>query len=107
MERAFGVLQTCFANVRGPARLWDEETLSDIMTACIIMHNMIVEDEGTVDPDECFQNGGNNVEPSHDHTVDFDEFIVKHKEIRNQETHHQIRQDLVEHLWQHHADRYS
>jgi hypothetical protein len=72
VERAFGVLQSCFAIVRGPARLWDEETLSDIMTACIIMHNMIVEDEG------------NNVEPSHDRTADFDEFIAKHKKIRNQ-----------------------
>jgi hypothetical protein len=25
--------------------LWDEDTLHDIMMACIIMHNMIVEDE--------------------------------------------------------------
>jgi hypothetical protein len=25
--------------------MWDEDTLHDIMMACIIMHNMIVEDE--------------------------------------------------------------
>nr|BAD37986.1 ribosomal protein-like [Oryza sativa Japonica Group] len=45
VERAFGVLQSCFAIVRGAARMWDEDTLHDIMMACIIMHNMIVEDE--------------------------------------------------------------
>src|SRR6266540_2970716 len=27
VERAFGVLQSCFAIVRGPAQFWDEETL--------------------------------------------------------------------------------
>jgi hypothetical protein len=49
VERAFGVLQARFAIVRGPARFWDEATLRDIMMACIIMHNMIIEDERGVD----------------------------------------------------------
>jgi len=71
------------------------------------MHNMIVEDEGIVDPDERFENGGDNVEPSHEQTIDFDDFIGNHLRIRNKETHHQLREDLVEHLWQHHPDQYS
>jgi len=33
------------AIVHGPAQLWDEDTLHNIMMVCIIMHNMIVEDE--------------------------------------------------------------
>ncbi|XP_052206828.1 uncharacterized protein LOC127811162 [Diospyros lotus] len=45
VEWAFGVLQARFAIVRGPVRFWDEETLADIMKACIIMHNMVIEDE--------------------------------------------------------------
>ncbi|XP_004296239.1 PREDICTED: uncharacterized protein LOC101310791 [Fragaria vesca subsp. vesca] len=45
VERAFGVLQTRFAIVKGPARFWDRETLQKIMKACVIMHNMIIEDE--------------------------------------------------------------
>jgi hypothetical protein len=45
VEHAFGVLQARFAIVRGAPRFWDEVTLRDIMTACIIMHNMIIEDE--------------------------------------------------------------
>jgi hypothetical protein len=40
VERAFGVLQSRFAIVRGPARIWDIETLALIMKACIIMHNI-------------------------------------------------------------------
>src|SRR4051812_48714733 len=46
VERAFGVLQARFAIVCGPARIWDTKTLANIMKGCIIMHNMIIEDEG-------------------------------------------------------------
>jgi hypothetical protein len=45
VEHAFGVLQSRFAVVRGPARFWDQTTLWRIMTACVIMHNMIIENE--------------------------------------------------------------
>ena len=39
-------MQASFAVVHGPAKLWDPETLWEVMTCCVIMHNMIVEDEG-------------------------------------------------------------
>ncbi|XP_062147735.1 uncharacterized protein LOC133856695 [Alnus glutinosa] len=45
VERAFGVLQARFAIVQGPTRSFDHEMLKNIMIACIILHNMIVEDE--------------------------------------------------------------
>jgi hypothetical protein len=45
VERAFGVLQARFAMVRQPARMFKLPELKEIMTACIILHNMIVEDE--------------------------------------------------------------
>ncbi|XP_035817130.1 uncharacterized protein [Zea mays] len=47
IERAFGVLQARWAVLRGPAYGWDRSRLTEIITACIIMHNMIVEDEGS------------------------------------------------------------
>ena len=49
VKRAFGVLQSRFAIVAGSARFWNKCVLHDIMTACIIMHNMIIEDERDVD----------------------------------------------------------
>src|ERR1044072_6673009 len=45
VDRAFGVLQSRFAIVRGPSRFWHVDTMKSIMDACIILHNMIVEDE--------------------------------------------------------------
>ena len=39
------MLQARFAIVRGPARFWHHEDLTFIMKACIILHNMIIEDE--------------------------------------------------------------
>ena len=49
VERAFGVPQACYAVVCGLAKQWDTKTLWEVMTCCVIMHNMIMEDEG-----ECY-----------------------------------------------------
>ncbi|XP_039837514.1 uncharacterized protein LOC120698095 isoform X2 [Panicum virgatum] len=64
IERAFGVLQARWAVICGPAYGWDREQLSDIMTACIIMHNMIVEDEKSEAINTNFDNIGRQVNPS-------------------------------------------
>ncbi|XP_047966047.1 uncharacterized protein LOC125210547 [Salvia hispanica] len=45
VERAFGVLQSRWAIVKGPARFWYKDVIADVMYVCIIMHNMIVEQE--------------------------------------------------------------
>ena len=31
--------------VREPAKLWNEKALSTVMQCCILLHNMIIEDE--------------------------------------------------------------
>jgi hypothetical protein len=63
---------------------------------------MIVEDEGfVVDHNERFDYGGDNVEPPRGRrTRTLEEYIEAHQEIRNKE-------DLIEHLWNHHPDLYS
>jgi hypothetical protein len=107
VERAFGVLQARFAIVRGGARFWDKETLSLIMKACVIMHNMIVEDEVVLDPNESFDYAGEKVEPHRGQpTRTLEEFIEAHRQIRDSDTHVQLKEDLIEHLWNNHPDLY-
>lgn len=42
---AFGVLQSCFDIVCWPACLWKKWDVVSIMQVCIILYNMIVDDE--------------------------------------------------------------
>ncbi|CAN6204894.1 unnamed protein product [Urochloa humidicola] len=102
VERAFGVLQSRFAIVRGPARFWDQKTLWQIMTACVIMHNMIIEDERGQQPDFRYEYVGKKVRPKKNEDR-IKKFLQVHKEIEDQEAHHKLREDLIEHLWQLHG----
>uniref|UniRef100_A0A0D3ECS7 DDE Tnp4 domain-containing protein n=1 Tax=Brassica oleracea var. oleracea TaxID=109376 RepID=A0A0D3ECS7_BRAOL len=45
VEHAFGVLQARLSIVKNPSLFWDKVKIGKIMRACIILHNMIVEDE--------------------------------------------------------------
>ena len=43
IEQAFGVLQSNFHVVHHPIKKWQLKTIQEMVTACIIMHNMMVE----------------------------------------------------------------
>lgn len=45
VERAFGILQARFSIVANPSRLMDLKDMAKILRCCIILHNMIVDDE--------------------------------------------------------------
>jgi hypothetical protein len=45
VERAFAPLQSRFSIVNRPAKFWKRAAIGSIMQACVILHNMIVEDE--------------------------------------------------------------
>ena len=45
IERVFGVLQSRFNIVDRPARKWKMVDVGQIMQTCIILHNMIIEDQ--------------------------------------------------------------
>ena len=104
VERAFGVLQAWFAIVRGPVRFFYHETLQDIMKACVILHNMIIEDERdeteVVDLDYEQTDEISCTPMSREPTNEFTEFIQVHQCIRDREVHSQLQMNLVEHLWQ-------
>ncbi|GMF40374.1 unnamed protein product [Phytophthora fragariaefolia] len=49
VERAFGVLQKRFRILKLPSQIWYAEDMVSVIKACVILHNMIVEDEWAVD----------------------------------------------------------
>ena len=66
VERAFGVLQSRWGIVRYHARTWSAKKLWEVMTACMIMHKMIVHDERPERIyDQGFQFQGENIVPKH------------------------------------------
>ncbi|XP_024160433.1 uncharacterized protein LOC112167621 [Rosa chinensis] len=54
VERVFDILQAHWAIIKGLARKWSKENLQYIMMTCIILHNLIVEDEHDEDAAEPF-----------------------------------------------------
>ena len=66
IERAFGVLQSRFVIVCGPAHFWDKRTLKNIMTCYVIFHNMILEDERGMNLEFFYDNVGSRVKPARD-----------------------------------------
>ncbi|XP_062191227.1 uncharacterized protein LOC133895030 [Phragmites australis] len=104
VERAFGILQSRFVIIRGPGRMWNESTLHNIMTACVIMHNMIIEDERDgIDVEEVYDYMGEKATIRRNPDQAFVQYIEVTKAIQNWALHHQLRDDLVEHLWSCHG----
>ncbi|XP_055527295.1 uncharacterized protein LOC129719906 [Wyeomyia smithii] len=97
VERAFGVLMARFAIIKNPARLWSKEDLRFMMRACIILHNMIIDNERDDDssphdlsPEEYCANPDMS---------DFAGFLAQYQEVHNSKLHEQLQNDLIEHLW--------
>ena len=107
VERAFGVLQARFSIVRGPACLRKLEVLKDIMKACIILHNMIVEDERNANEfdftyDTMDERPTATVIPKQ--SSELLKFINTQHCIRDKEIHFKLQADLVEHQWNMHGN---
>ncbi|CAO2177467.1 unnamed protein product [Urochloa humidicola] len=107
IERAFGVVRRRFCILKRPARLYDRGQLENVVLACIILHNMIVEDEKQEDIEENLDLN----EPANTRTVEapkfspndyvaFERVLEKDADIRDVSTHRQLKKDLVEHIWQ-------
>jgi hypothetical protein len=96
VERAFEILQAQFAIVREPARFWDQNILWYIITACVIMHNMIIKNER-----------GQKLDYTHYDLMGVPvqirrrqdrlaQFISSCHAIRQEEMHDQLQLDIIE-----------
>jgi hypothetical protein len=116
VERAFGILQARFAIIRGPARGWSKEKLHCIMMTCIILHNMIVEDERDEYAAEPFDPNDDLTDPMRAeiyerpkkvdrvtyverHPQQLQQFLRRTRDVRCPVVNTSLKADLVEHLW--------
>nr|VDD50388.1 unnamed protein product [Brassica oleracea] len=106
VERAFGVLQARFAIVKNLAFFWDKVKTENIMRACIIFHNMIVEDERDgytqFNVSEFLQGedtGSSHVDIAYstDMPSNIANMMAVRTRIRDKQMHQQLKADLVEH----------
>lgn len=80
------------------------------MTTCIILHNMIVEDERDLDQElplnyfqgnSAVQQDARNAEELHEFAVrsSFVNFNERFSSIVNRDNHNNLTENLIEHLW--------
>ncbi|XP_074360690.1 uncharacterized protein LOC141700936 [Apium graveolens] len=106
VARAFGVLQSRFAIVRGPARFWDKGDLAKIMRVYIILQNMIIEDErdtyattfGPLPSYDDTTNGISQLNIGEESFVPHENYIQRIIQIRDRQKYYQLQADLVEHI---------
>ena len=106
VEYAFGVLQSRFAIIVGPSHFWRKKVLHDIMSACIILHNVIIEDERDLNApiQDVVEAPSLSIEMVVDENLPFDQFLARHKKIKNKSVHLELRNVLIENLWEQHND---
>ena len=96
MEQAFGVLKSQFAIICSSSCAWNMDTMKDIMLTCIILHNIIVEDErdtlnGNIDVDyDHVNNDISNVEVSCGVPPDFVTYLQTRRIMHTREIHQQF-----------------
>ena len=73
------------------------------MTCCVILHNMIVGDEGYgVVQTNNFEASGEQVQIPEDQDANqLMNFLQMHQNLRDHQVHAQLLSDLVEHMWTH------
>ncbi|XP_018474045.1 uncharacterized protein LOC108845314 [Raphanus sativus] len=105
VERAFGVLQSRFAIVKNPALLWDRVKIGRIMRTCVILHNMIVENERSeyaqIDTSEF--DSGESSRSAHVQRIpslSSGNMRAVRNEVRDSQRHDRLKADLVENVWQ-------
>jgi hypothetical protein len=94
IERTFGVLQAKWHIIANPARAFTPKKLCYCMYACILLHNMILEDEGATIRAYDENAPPENTVPVNPHQQDLNEFS-----LHNEYTHRNLQTDLVEYIW--------
>ncbi|XP_065094752.1 uncharacterized protein LOC135715368 [Ochlerotatus camptorhynchus] len=107
VERCFGILQACWQILVNPCRLWDAESMSNVITTCIILHNMRIRARSShAELQNDFENlytqeslqetaGFSRIQSERN----FSKACEDRMGIRNALIHYEMRNDLIDHLW--------
>ena len=112
VECAFGILQSRFCILRRPARLFEQGDLQNIMIACIILHNMIIEDEKDIEqvPLDLNEEGNTYIVEeatiSHGENPELEDVLHRNTTLHERQAHRQLQSDLIEHIWQKFGNSY-
>ena len=124
VERAFGVLLARFHILKRPARLWSRRDISNVMKACVVLHNMIVEErrdsycgsmsalQFTAEAQEMFAPGTAFVWETMEATEQLHGGALpdgmwasmtasREGRITSPVDHHSLKLDLIAHVWEH------
>ena len=104
MERAFGVLQSRFAIVRNPVLSMNKAKIGKIMRTCIILDNMIVENErdGYIRYDISEFEEGDVTRSSEVETEmprNLNNMFPNRNDLRDRHMHERLKNDLIENIW--------
>lgn len=112
VERAFGILKARWQIIKRPARYWRPIELGYIMKACIILHNMIVEDErpeddgrdDPIDPEASTRRAEAEYEgvepcPTGAAPSSLPEMNVRRNLLRDRNVNESLKTNLIEHIW--------
>ncbi|GJU65941.1 ALP1-like protein isoform X1 [Tanacetum coccineum] len=104
VECAFSVLQGRWGIIQQPARQYHVNMIHRIMYSCILMHNMILEDQHMTisDLNEMYANPSRNMQRTWIERCDVQ--CRKAKELRDKEVHLSLQRNLMEHIWQKRED---
>ncbi|KAL6509846.1 hypothetical protein OROGR_022334 [Orobanche gracilis] len=108
VERAFGVLQSRWHIVKGPARMWNAKDLGKIMKTCIILHNMIIESERRkgINPEDWtphVDEKSDYVRVERDYSIIVSKMIERLREAKSTSIHKDLKADLINHVWKKHG----
>jgi hypothetical protein len=104
IERFFGVLVAKWKILHNAARLWSQRDLNTIVLACVILHNMVVEDERGVDLPSVHVSewpGAANPPITTSRSMPtIEEVNEAYSLIEEKSTAQQLKKDLIEHMWE-------
>lgn len=119
VERVFGVLQKRFHVLFHPAKGWSKKMNGIVVIACLVLHNMIVEDEfddGIAEEND-YERKRNRVDTACSRVTapilddiennaagDSLAFAARFQDIKDEDSHNHLQQALIKHLWDIHAN---